>query len=87
MRPTDLINAKLEGADFDRILHAVRTDRKSVSKLPEDQLSLMESMLVEVKAAVKALEEAISNDDLNQVKLTSISLKEIFQMLEDNCDS
>ena len=86
MNAKSLISAKLEGVGFDRIPHAVRTDREVVSALPEDQLEFLESMLSEVKSGVLELDKAIKSDDLAAIRETSQSLREIFQMLEDSCD-
>lgn len=84
---SELIDAKLEGQSFDRILHAVRGDRENVSNLPDDHLDFLESMLQEVQSASTQLEAAIKQDDLEQVKKVAQSFQEIFQMVEDSCES
>lgn len=87
MDVAQLISAKLEGTPFERILHAVRTNRDSVSSLSEDHLDFLESMLREIKDASSQFEEAIRNDDLPAIKEMATTFQEIFQMVGDSCDS
>jgi len=86
MDPAKLIEAKLQGAGIDRILHAVRTDREVVSDLPDDQLDFFESMINEVKAAVLEMERALKSDDLYKLRESAQSVKDIFLMIEDACE-
>lgn len=87
MDPAALINAKLEGQSFDRILHAVREGRETVSSLSGDHLDFLESMLKEVRVAATQFEEAIKRDDLDEVKGLAQSFQEILKMIEDSCES
>lgn len=87
MDPAKLIEAKMKGTAFERILHAVKTDRETVSELAEDQVDFYESMLSEVRTAVDELEKSIREDDLSKIKKTSDSLIEIFTMIGDSCES
>lgn len=82
-----LIEAKMRGQPFSKILHAVRSGRGEISSLPEDQLDFLESMLQEIKTAVPQFEEALRNDDLPAIKEMAKTFQEIFVMVEDSCES
>jgi len=84
---SQLIKAKMEGVEFNRILHSVKTNRSKVSQLSEDKLDLFDSLIEEIKSNVATLEAAIKEDDLVGIKEQSKSLQELFQMLEDSCES
>ena len=86
MNAKDIISAQLEGASFDRIFHAVRKGRESVSTLSEDKLEFFESMLEEIKKGTSQLEDALGRDDLVEIRRQAESLREIFQMIEGCCD-
>jgi hypothetical protein len=81
-----LIDARLNGVPFNRVLHAIESNQEELSTLPEDTLAFFESMLAETKKAVVEFEEAVSKDDLGTIRKVSESLKEIFTMTSDACN-
>lgn len=87
MSVAELIEAKLNGTDFEEIYQTVRSGRARPSSLPQEQVEFLESMLGEVRNAVEEFEAAVKSDDLTEIKRTCESLDEIFQMVSDSCES
>jgi hypothetical protein len=86
MNPSKLIEAKLQGADLESIIHAVRTDRETVSQLPKEKLEFFESTLDEIRKTVGKMEQAIKSDNLSELKSVAGTMKDLFLMVEDSCD-
>lgn len=86
MNAADLISAKMNGVDFERLYGAVKEGRESVSSLPSDQLDFLESMLEEVRKATSEFESAVKEDNVPRIKELAVSFQEIFQMVSDSCD-
>jgi len=81
--PKELIEAKQKGTTFSRILHAITNRRSTISKLPQEQLDLLESHLLNINASVLKLEEAFKTDNLNTIDKISKSIIETCEMLSD----
>ena len=86
MKASELIRAKKEGVSFDRLLHAIESDRAVVSELPADKLDFLESMVSSIKEAGCEFEEALRRDDLVSIKRTASSIRDILDMVEDSCE-
>jgi len=84
-RASDLIKAHQEGATFERILHAVRTNRTAVSSLPEEKLDLLEMSVPELQRLATEMSEALSRDDLPKLRELSIAVEEFALMIKDTC--
>ncbi len=87
MNATDLISAKMEGESFETILKIVREESEAESSLSEDHRDFLESMLSEVKKATSEFENAFKSENPDELRKVSKSFIEIFQMIDDSCDS
>lgn len=65
----------------------VRGGKERDGSLPPEQLKFFESMLDELRKGTEEFDAAVASGDLARVKTVAESFQEIFQMVEDSCDS